>query len=110
MSRAREGFVLAEVLVVSVIVAILAAVAIPMYSSYVQGQKEEAVKNIAQAASLAANSYTRRHVSGYPIHGDSLKIFLPQAGKYLITVNAGTREVTVTEVGSNPVISSTLPY
>ena len=42
-----KGFTLVEVIVVSVIVAVLAAVAIPLYTSYVASSKQNAVDNAA---------------------------------------------------------------
>lgn len=57
---AGRGFVLVEVLVVAIIVGILAAVAIPVYSGYIRGQKIELVSNLAQTASVAANIFYRR--------------------------------------------------
>ena len=53
----RKGFTLIEVLVVAVIVAILAAVAIPAYSGYIQSSKERVATNIAATIASALAAY-----------------------------------------------------
>ena len=53
----RKGFTLIEVLVVAVIVAILAAVAIPAYNGYIQSSKEKVSRNTAGTIAAAAAAY-----------------------------------------------------
>jgi len=53
----RKGFTLIEVLVVAVIVAILAAVAIPAYNGYIQSSKEKVAKNTAGTIAAACAAY-----------------------------------------------------
>ena len=53
----KKGFTLIEVLVVAVIVAVLAAVAIPAYNQYIQGSKEKVCKNTAATIASAAATY-----------------------------------------------------
>lgn len=104
--REQLGFTLMEVLVTMIMVAILAAVAIPLYSSYVTAQRKSAVDNLAQAAALAATSYYRRH-NDLP---DSAKLglFLPVPGKYLISV--ADPNVTVRDASNPSVIFSTVRF
>jgi prepilin-type N-terminal cleavage/methylation domain-containing protein len=45
--RGQKGFTLVEVIVVAIIVAALAAVAIPLYSSYVSSSRKNAAANTA---------------------------------------------------------------
>lgn len=91
-SYQSSGFTLAEVLVVSVIVAILAAVAIPVYTNYLQDQRAEAVDNLANTAAVAAFAYYKR-TGDLPDDFADLNMFLPDAS-YTITI-AG-ENVTVT--------------
>ncbi len=48
--KSQKGFTLVEVIVVAVIVAILAAVAIPLYNGYVTSSRQNVVQNAAGAA------------------------------------------------------------
>ena len=97
-----KGFVLIEVLVVAVIMAALAAVAIPVYTGYMQTQRMEMAKNLAQSTAAAANIYTRRtgappactHAT-VPSCVTLLNVFLSDPARYQIDI-AG-RTVTVTD-------------
>lgn len=53
----RKGFTLIEVLVVAVIVAILAAVAIPAYNGYIKSSKERVATNTAGTVASALAAY-----------------------------------------------------
>jgi prepilin-type N-terminal cleavage/methylation domain-containing protein len=98
--KGQYGFTLVEAIVVAAIVAILAAVAIPLYSGFVQSQREETTKNIAKAAATAANIYYRRTNDlpecNPPDCVDMLKLFLPDAEKYAISIVG--RKVWVTDL------------
>ena len=58
----RKGFTLIEVLVVAVIVAILAAVAIPAYSGYITSSRSRVALNTAGVIAAAVAAY----VSEFP--------------------------------------------
>ena len=57
VTKMRKGFTLIEVLVVAVIVAILAAVAIPAYNQYIKNSKEKVALNFAATVSQSAGTY-----------------------------------------------------
>lgn len=57
---ARRGFTLIEVIIAAVIVMILSAAAIPMYSGFIKGARQDAVDGLAEAAGAAVNSYWRK--------------------------------------------------
>jgi prepilin-type N-terminal cleavage/methylation domain-containing protein len=100
----KKGFTLVEAVVVSVIVAILSAVAIPMYVGYIRDQEQTTVTNLAETAAAAANAYFRR-TGNDPPNLTVLNLYY-DASKYTITINAGTNQITVTK-GS---YTSTKPY
>lgn len=87
-----------EILVVSIIVAILSAVAIPLYSGYITGQRQAAALAVAQTAAITASSLIRR---GKVVDNTTLPaaVSLPNATQFAITVNG--RIITVIE-NSNP--------
>lgn len=111
----RQGFVLAEVLVVALIIAALAAVAIPTYTSMIKSQRREATRNIAQTAAMSANVYARKF--GLPATicnntatcSNKLGLFLPDPSKYSIYVQTAPNLVVVSDVSkglSDSVMSS----
>ena len=55
--KTNAGFTLIEVIVVAVIIAVLAAIAIPVYNGFVRDARQDAVNNLAQTAAAAANAY-----------------------------------------------------
>ncbi|NOR45876.1 MAG: prepilin-type N-terminal cleavage/methylation domain-containing protein [Candidatus Delongbacteria bacterium] len=94
MTKMRKGFTLIEVLVVAVIVAILAAVAIPAYNQYIRSSKEKVAINYAATVAQSAGTYYSQSQL-FPTLGD-LSILSP-AG---YTAALGTTEVVVSGDGS----------
>lgn len=86
-----RGFVLTEVLVVSIIVAILAVTAIPLYTGYVQNQKKMAALAIAQTASITAASILRRTGVAPTSAELNAALAIPNATQFTITVIAGPK-------------------
>lgn len=93
-------------LVVSVIVAILAAVAVPLYTGYVRAQRVENVQQLTQAAAIAANAYYRRNDT-IPTAKEQLGLFFPDPTKYQVLLFDSN--VTVQEVADNT-ITHTLKF
>jgi prepilin-type N-terminal cleavage/methylation domain-containing protein len=56
----KAGFTMVEVIVVAVIVAILAAIAIPSYNGFIRDSRQEAVNNLAETAGAAADIFYRK--------------------------------------------------
>ncbi len=56
MVKNQKGFTLVEVIVVAVIVAVLAAVAIPLYNGYIADSRMDVAENIAGSAASACGA------------------------------------------------------
>jgi len=81
----QSGFTLIEVMIVVVVIAILAAIAVPNYTRYVQrGYRAQAMASLLQDANWMQQQFTINNA--YP----ATTAALPQNGnpKYNITINA----------------------
>lgn len=103
-ARIQDGFTLIEVMIVVVIVAILAAIAIPSYSAYVI----ETRRSDAKAALLEVSQRLERCYSQFNSfnHADC-SVSLPQAspeGYYAVTgkLTAGTYALTAKPASGSP--------
>ena len=93
--KKQNGFTLVEAIVVAVIMAVLAAVAVPMYLGYVEDSKQKVVDNIAQSAAAAANAYWRK--TGSTPDSSKLNVYLTEPGKFKISVAGDSVKVANTE-------------
>ena len=89
-----RGFTLTEAIVVAAIIAILAAIAIPIYSGFMHDSRQRAVDELAQSAAAAADGYFRK-TNATPELTD-LNLFYDQS-KFSVSVDA--TDVTVTMIG-----------
>lgn len=105
--RVQSGFTLVEVLVVGVIMVILAAVTIPIYTGFVNKQKQEVVNSLAQTAGVSANAFTRRNGRA-PVSAAEMNFFLPDPDRFGLTFTATT--LTVTDRDSDPAIVATVTF
>ncbi len=99
----RKGFTLIEVLVVAVIVAVLAAVAIPAYNGYISNTKRDVAKNLAATiASEAAVAYaqtgtvTLSNLSAYQSVVDNADLTPTASGSDGVTVTHNTTSEAAT--------------
>jgi prepilin-type N-terminal cleavage/methylation domain-containing protein len=105
----NEGFSLIETLVVCVIVAILAAVGIPMYSGYVTNQRYQTVNNLAETAAASANAYLRRTgsvVTAGKVSPNTAPLYLYfNASKFNVTAQSDT-SIKVTDSTKTSITST----
>lgn len=104
MMKNRKGFTLVEVIVVAVIVAVLAAVAIPLYLGYVESSKANVANNLAGSAAsyLAAAKNTGADMSIFttPLAASSSWSYTPTGAKQAVTFICPAKcTVTVTSTG-----------
>lgn len=109
MVKNQKGFTLVEVIVVAVIVAVLAAVAIPLYNGYIKDSRQNVCNNTAGTVASACAATKQQNVANVPVGG-------PYAAGASITFNgeSGTPnnimvppDYTVTIGASNATCTST---
>ena len=94
-ARARSGFTLAELLIVTGIVAILVAVSIPIMSGQVQKAKEVRAKAEARILCMALWMYLH-DLDEQDIHPESWELMMDLGGSFR-------------DLGENPLENSLLP-
>jgi prepilin-type N-terminal cleavage/methylation domain-containing protein len=97
------GFTLIEVLVTSVIVAILSVVAVPVYTGYVTSQRIATLKSLAQMTAASASIYSRRtnvspNCANTAACVPMLGIFVSNPTQFQVVVDGPSRTVTVSDL------------
>lgn len=95
----KKGFTLIEAIVVAVIILVLASVAIPIFSGFVNDARQNTVDNLAETAAAAANTFVRKRGEANLTHPDNLDLHYDQT-KYTISL-MGNRTVQVSEIGGS---------
>jgi prepilin-type N-terminal cleavage/methylation domain-containing protein len=105
----NKGFTLVEVIVVSVLVAVLSTVATLSYNGYIQTSRQKRVNALAFVAAASANSYYRK-TSEKPEVSD-LKLSMVDDSKYAITIQElATGTVTVEDLINSNVEDGVASY
>lgn len=76
----KNGFTMVEVIVVSVIVAIIATTATMLYTGYIRESRQTTVENLAKTAAASANAYYRK--TGMEPIPEDLKLFEIDQDRY----------------------------
>lgn len=95
-----HGFTLMETLSVAVIVAVLAALSVPVYTGYIREQRRATCKNLAEAGAASANVFLRRN-GRWPTP-DELNLFLPDPDRFQVEVDMDIPVVRVRDVSVTP--------
>jgi len=102
---ARSGFTFVEVMVTAVIVAILAAVAVPIYTNYIHTQRQQSALALSQTLAITASSLMRRNGGAVPTAAElNAAMPVPLPAQYTVQINspdATTHFVVITDQ-SNP--------
>jgi len=102
-SRNRQGFTLVEVIVVAVIVAILSAVAVPLYLGYINSAKVSTANNIAgAAASYLASARNSGNTTDFtsPLTGSAAWSYTPDNSTTAVTFKMPDTTASVTVNGT----------
>jgi prepilin-type N-terminal cleavage/methylation domain-containing protein len=99
----QKAFTLVEAVVTAAIVAILAAIAIPMYAGFIHDQRQTTVNNLAETAAASANAYLRR--TGADPTVAQLNLYY-DATKYTVTVDGAANTVTIKESANAAIIAT----
>jgi prepilin-type N-terminal cleavage/methylation domain-containing protein len=108
MPRNQKGFTLMELVVVTVIVAILAAVAVPLYINYVRDAQESEARGAIGAVITAQQSYFQGQRGGYGTNYAPTLQALKDAGDLDITEAEVNWTFATAGTGSGPTAGFTV--
>jgi prepilin-type N-terminal cleavage/methylation domain-containing protein len=99
LKSGSAGFTLVEVLVVAIIISILAAVAVPLYTGYIKDQKRKAAVTVAQTVAVTASSFKRRTGAAPTLDQLKTAIVIPNPDQFelSLTVDNGKNFVHVVD-------------
>ena len=102
----KKAFTLIELVIVAAVVGIIAAVALPMYQSYVLGAKEAAAKDNLRILRNVIEIYTIQHsgvppgyLDGDPKEGQSNEAFIDQLVHSEVVVPEGSDDDKIRRTG-----------
>ena len=101
LGKNNKGFTFVEAIVVAAIIAVLAAIAIPIYNGYIHDARQDSVDNLAETAAAAANTYVRKRGEA-TLDVNVLNLHYDQA-KYSVSISTTNDEVTVTDLNDNTI-------
>jgi prepilin-type N-terminal cleavage/methylation domain-containing protein len=104
----QRAFTLVEVLVVSAIIAIMAAVAIPAYSNYVSSQRKAVVKGLAETGAVSANIFLRRNRRSPSSAELRATMFFPDPARFTVEVDSPL--VRIIDNSVTPPVSDTARF
>jgi prepilin-type N-terminal cleavage/methylation domain-containing protein len=98
VKKSLPGFTLVEMIIASVIVAIVAMTAIVIYGGIVRESRRQTVENLTEAAAAAANSYLRRTGSTAGLDSAKLKLYFPNPGDFSVEIHTVDSTIMIEDV------------
>ena len=101
----RDGFTLVEAIVVAVIIAALAAIAIPIYGGYLKDAQRGSAEDLARAGAAAASAFYRKKGTDPTVNQLNLSYDTTR-----MAVSIEDSALIVTVKNTNPVLGDTVLF